>query len=310
MFERSNLIPSSLSFLCYPSIKPESLEHYEGGIIGIPSDLGATQMSGSRYAPHEIRIASQQYTGYLSAQKKNISEAWIGDLGNLDVNTCQSTIAFVKTAQSTFQTLAQYQKPLISIGGDHLTTYCAVSGLKEELKNPPAILWLDAHLDFDDEYPTGVKYSHATVLRRLKDSKCMDPYKSVVLGYRGYASHEISEKEAHEAGINIFSMHEIRKQGFSTTLEQVKKILTETSVYVSIDIDVLDCAYAPGTGVHEPGGFTPWELLEIIRLIDVLKTKVIGADIVEVNPLRDPTRSTCSIAAVILLELLGVILNT
>ncbi|MFX0061460.1 MAG: arginase family protein [Candidatus Hermodarchaeota archaeon] len=310
MSKEINLISSSLSFLNYPSISPMSLKDYDIGIIGVPSELGTTEMPGCRYGPREIRIASQQYTGHLSEQKKDLSDAWIGDLGDLEVIQGRP-IYFVETAQKVFGQLAEYKKTLAFLGGDHLMTFCSVSGLRKELIHPPAILWIDAHLDFDDEYPSGVKYSHATVLKRLSDLKCIDSGNSVVLGYRGYASRAIAEKRASEAGINIFSMQNMRKQSFSSVLEQTIKFLSEApAIYVSVDIDALDCAYAPGTGVHEPGGFAPWELLEVIRSLNTLKTKIIGVDVVEVNPLRDPTGSTCSIAAIILLELLGVALNT
>ncbi|MFX1534361.1 MAG: arginase family protein [Promethearchaeota archaeon] len=310
MSKEINLISSSLSFLNYPSISSDSLEDYEMGIIGVPSELGTTEMPGCRYGPREIRIATQQYTGYLSGQKKDISDAWIGDLGDLKVIQGRPKY-FLETAQKVFRQLAKYKKTLAVIGGDHLTTFCSVSGLRKELNDPPAILWIDAHLDFDDEYPSGVKYSHATVLKRLSDLKCIDSGNSVVIGYRGYASKATAEKGAIEAGINIFPMQNMRKQSFSLVLEQTTKILRRSpTIYVSVDIDALDCAYAPGTGVHEPGGFTPWELLEVIRSLNALKTKIIGVDVVEVNPLRDPTGSTCSIAAVTLLELLGVALKT
>lgn len=310
MSKEINLSSSSLSFLNYPSISSDSLENYDIGIIGVPSELGTTEMPGCRYGPREIRIASQQYTGYLSGQKKDVSNAWIGDLGDLEVIQGRP-IYFVEIAQKIFRQLGKYKKTLALLGGDHLITFCSVSGLRKDMDQAPAILWIDAHLDFDDEYPSGVKFSHATVLKRLSDLKCINSGNSVALGYRGYASKATAEKQAIEAGINIFSMQDMRKQSFSSVLEQTTKILSETpTIYVSVDIDALDCAYAPGTGVHEPGGFTPWELLEVIRSLNALKTKIIGVDVVEVNPLRDPTGSTCSIAAVTLLELLGVALKT
>jgi len=170
------------------------------------------------------------------------------------------------------------------VGGEHLITYPIVAEIKKLLKNLTLIVF-DAHLDLRDEYPSGTRFSHATVMRRLAEEGVNIYY----IGARAFSREEYEFLTSHPESLKIVSRD---------TLENI-----EGNLYISIDVDVIDPAYAPAVGNPEPLGITPSHLLSTLKeLFSLERTKIVGLDIVEVNPLVDVNDVTSLLAAKILME--------
>ncbi|MCK5588547.1 MAG: agmatinase family protein, partial [Candidatus Lokiarchaeota archaeon] len=233
----------------------ESLRNVDIAILGAPLDETTTHRSGAKIGPRAIREASTSFSGYSLRSKFDLNDLTIIDAG--DVPVIPGNVE--KSHMAIYETVKQLVKKNITstlIGGDHSITYPAIKA-HEILKEKIGVIWVDSHLDFDMEYPPGQRYSHSCSLRRTSELPFIDPTNIVVIGYSGYASHPEHEEEVDEAGIGMFSIYDIREEGLEKVAKKSVEIATKNtkSFYLSVDIDVLDPAFAPGSGLHEPGGF-------------------------------------------------------
>lgn len=186
---------------------------------------------------------------------------------------------------------------LLAFGGDHSISYPLISA-HATVYGPPSILHLDAHGDLYDSLD-GNRYSHACPFARL-----MEGAKARLLfqaGLRALTDHQ--REQARKYGVRFLEMRDTSPE---TLIKELEDILPEESrsegIYLSLDLDVLDPAFAPGVSHHEPGGMTTRELLTVIQRLPV---PLLGADIVELNPLRDPSGITGMAAAKLLKEILA-----
>ena len=191
--------------------------------------------------------------------------------------------------------------PLI-IGGDHSITEpnvraCAAS-------EPVGLVHFDTHTDTGTEV-FGVELSHGTIMRRLVEEGSVDPQRYVQIGLRGYWPGQGEFAWQAEQGISSFFMHDVRDLGIGEVVDQAVEVVGEGPVFLTVDIDVLDPAFAPGTGTPEPGGMTTGELLWAVREVAV-QLEVIGADMVEVIPTGVGSADITALAADrIIREILG-----
>jgi agmatinase len=237
------------------------------GIIGVPFDSTSTYKTGARFGPMAVREASYNFERYNMILSKSIASE-IFDFGDVEVihgnfqKTC-SNIGF------TISELLEMNITPVVIGGEHTISYGVLKAL--DLENA-TIIHFDAHMDLREEY-MGEKYSHAAAVRRIFD---LNPKKIIQIGVRSCSEDEV--KFAHENQITYFASHEVNKN-----LEKVKNAIKEIEgrIYVSVDIDVLDPAYAPSVGTPSPCGLNPLGLESLIHSLE--GKEVIGFDVVEVS---------------------------
>jgi arginase len=252
-------------------------------VIGIPFDANSSFMQGSALAPAQIRkIWNAGATNLCSESGVDLADhPEFIDLGDMKIDAGPDTIDKI---ESTVAGLLSRGVRLICLGGDHAITYPVLKSYGARYPGLE-ILHFDAHPDLYDSYG-GSRYSHACPFARIMEEKLA--LRLVQVGIRTLNAHQ--KKQADRFGVEIIDM-----QNF-LDLQTVK---LEGPLYLSIDLDVLDPAFAPGVSHHEPGGMSTRQLIELIQ---GLKVPLAGADIVEFNPRRDPSEITAMVAVKILKE--------
>jgi agmatinase len=190
---------------------------------------------------------------------------------------------------------------VIAIGGDHTITLAILRALKAK-HGPISVIHFDAHLDTWGSY-FGADYTHGTTFRRASEEGLLDIQGCIHIGIRGplYAASNLEDDQ--ELGFQIFSAVQLEELGMTEAIARMKKRVGAKPVYISIDIDVLDPAHAPGTGTPEAGGMTSRELLQILRASKDFN--LVGADVVEVAPAYDHAQITGIAASHCIYEILS-----
>lgn len=261
-------------------------------IVGVPFDHTSTYRAGSRFAPRAIREASFNVETYSLRTGVDIEDVLIHDAGDLHV---------VDDAAETLRRLTGVTKDILSlskmpiiIGGEHTVTLGVIRGLPKSV----GVVSLDAHGDLRDEYGGG-KLSHATVLRRI--TEVVGPDGVFVCGVRALCEEEVEFIEKHK--VQHMTPWEMREMGLTKAAERVAQFARKFSqVYLTIDTDVLDPAFAPGIANPEFDGITPTELISIVS--SIARQPMIGFDLVEVCPGYD-TGVTAVAAARIIFEVIA-----
>ncbi len=249
-------------------------------MVGFPFDKNSSFLFGAAKAPDFIRQAFQSDSSNQWSETGINLENTMADLGNIQV----AENYFAKIESTIEEILNQGQTP-ISLGGDHSITYPIIKAFRKKFSSF-AILQFDAHPDLYDSLD-GNRHSHACPFARIMENKLA--HKLVQVGIRTMNGHQ--REQALKFGVEVIEMHKERK----SILE------FDTPLYISFDMDVLDPAFAPGVSHHEPGGFSTREIISLIQSIKA--PQVIGFDIVELNPTRDPLGITAMAAAKVLKEL-------
>jgi agmatinase len=250
------------------------LKEAEFVIFGVPFDGTTSYRGGSRFAPNAIREASINIESYLFDKKLSMRTLKLHDMGNMEekgnVDDAISEVEFY------INDLFDRSKFPIMLGGEHSITAGAAKALKGR---DTAIIFLDAHLDFRKEY-LGIKYSHACVAKRSYD--ILGTKKTAAFGVRSMSEEEYIEAE--DKRYFYISAYEFRKIGWKNAIDKILGQLSPNNIYLSLDIDGIDPAYAPAVATPEPFGLDPFDVKQII---DYLGNRLIGADIVEITPSYD-----------------------
>lgn len=267
------------------------LEESRAVIYGMPMDWTASFRPGSRFGPRRIREVSlvlEEYSPYL---RRELADVPFFDAGDIPLPFGNPERSLERIGRFVAEVLDRGKIP-IGLGGEHLVTWPVV---KEVYKQHPdlAVIHLDAHADLRTEYE-GESLSHATPLRKI--AELIGPENVVQLGIRSGTREEF--EYAASSGIHFHPFEVLQP------LKEELPALAGRPVYVTVDIDVLDPAFAPGTGTPEPVGITSGELMESLHAIARSEVKVVGADLVEVAPAYDPTDQTAVVAAKMLREML------
>jgi agmatinase len=270
-------------------------------IAGIPFDSGVSYRPGARFGPGSVRAGSKLLRPYHPGLDVHPwSGQQVADAGDLPANPFDliQAIADVEGGARDVLSRADY---LVAIGGDH-TVALPLLRATAARHGPVALIHFDAHLDTWDTY-FGAPYTHGTPFRRAAEEGVLALDSSAHVGIRGslYARTDLSEDR--ELGFAIVSTADVARRGVDEAIDRIRARVGDRPVYVSIDIDVLDPAHAPGTGTPEPGGLTTRELQLILRGLDGLR--LVGADVVEVAPAYDHAELTSLAAANAAYELLG-----
>ena len=247
-------------------------------IFGVPYDKTSSFRIGASKAPKEIRQASWNYETFNIKTGNDLRDKKFHDYGDLDVKNNKPKEMVKKVKDFTSKLLSENKFP-IALGGEHSLTIGTVQAFPKDI----AVLSLDAHIDFRQQYENN-PFNHACITRRIADH--IDKKNIAVLGIRSAEKEEF--EEAKNLDIFFINAFEIKKSGFKNALDKTKKYLKNKKVYLSLDIDVLDIAYAPGTSTPEPFGLTPWDILECIEFFT---PQLIGFDVVEVCPPFDNVRT-------------------
>lgn len=283
------------------------------GVLGVPFDLGNAVAPGCRAAPGVIRRASRNATagvrdvpgdgpGYpsragsgrewLDGPARRVS-AWIRDHGDVVVRPGEDTETVAQRVAKVCRAMvASGARPLV-IGGDHSISYGVVSGLAAA--GPLIVAWLDAHTDIDEK-TLRVGLNHKNAARRI--AALPHVARVVAVGHRGYTRED--ETRCLPGRLVVVTARELRVRGPSSLLDALDGIDPRLPVYVSIDIDVVSPAYAPGTATPVPGGPGPAEIAAVVEVLSHCR-ELVGCDLVEINPDHDDGGRTVRVAC----ELLG-----
>jgi len=262
-------------------------------LLGFPYDSTSSFRVGSRYAPQLLRAYSSAIEGYVWELGIEIAEAKIADAGDLVV-VHGDTTATLKRLAEVVRAFRSWGKKVGVVGGEHTLTLGSIDGC-----SPKSLVVFDAHLDLRDEYPYGQRLSHATWLRRLLDSP---PCAVAVVGVRAVSREEL--ENAKRFDLTFLTFRQV-KEGGTRTLNDLLSTLSDP-LYVSVDVDVLDPAYAPGVSTPEPLGLTLQELVDELWLLK--GREISGFDVTEVCPPYD-NGSACVSACKVLMDLSAISLS-
>jgi len=282
----------------------ETVGRAEVAVLGAPFDGATTFRTGARFGPAAIREASLLLRPYNEAMAiAPFAAVQVADAGDAPASPI-GVEAGHRAIERAARAVTDAGGRVLGLGGDHSVTLPlmrAASAAHGSL----SLLQLDAHTDTWDSY-FGSRYTHGTVFRRALEEGVIDPAASVQIGLRGslYAAEDLDENRA--LGFSTVLARELDGVGVAGALELARARL-RSPVYVTVDVDVLDPAFAPGTGTPEAGGLTSRELLALLRGLSELELEVAGADVVEVSPPYDPAGATAVAGANAAYELAGLL---
>jgi agmatinase len=264
-----------------------SFQESEVVILGCPYDGTASFRPGARFGPSAIRKASWGIETYSPYLKRDLTDFWIHDLGDLELPFGEKESALNLIRQGVRRIVAARKFPVL-LGGDHLIT---LPVLEELFKVYPQLhlIHFDAHTDLREDY-LGETYSHSTVIRRIVESSPRG--RLFQIGIRS------GTKDEFEFARKLKSIVPSDRNA----LRAMIKRLANKPVYITLDLDVFDPGLMPGVGTPEPGGLTFQEFISILK--ELLPLRVVGFDLVELTPDYDPTQITAVTASVILREMI------
>ncbi len=280
--------------------RSDEVDSADIAVVGIPFDAGVSYRPGARFGPAHIRGSSKLLRPFNPAARVSpFAAQQVVDAGDIAANPFSLDEAVAEVERSARILLERIPRLLV-LGGDHTVALPMLRALASE--NPVAVVHFDAHLDTWDTY-FGAAYTHGTPFRRASEEGLLDTSACVHVGTRGplYGARDLVDDR--ELGFAMVPATEIDSLGAAGVTERIRARVGDRPVYVSIDIDVLDPAFAPGTGTPEAGGMTSRELLAILRGLAGLD--IVGADIVEVAPAYDHAEITGIAAAHAAYELLS-----
>ena len=261
-------------------------------IIGVPFDGNSSFLKGPALAPSRIRLMHTD--GSANAFSENGTAIINGenyiDLGDLSFADSNPSVVYNTIKNKIQQELVPGSK-IICFGGDHSVSFPIIEAYANQFKGIN-VLHLDAHADLYDNFENN-PYSHASPFARLMEKNILGSLTQV--GIRTFNTHQ--REQAARFGVNVVEMKNFNYD-FIQTLQ--------APLYISLDLDVLDPAFAPGISHHEPGGLSTRELIKIIQSIPV---SIVGADIVEYNPVRDINNMTAMLAYKLFKELVAVMIE-
>jgi len=272
-------------------------------VLGIPFDSGVSYRSGTRFGPRKIREASLTLWGHNPTMKVTPTEALIVvDYGDVSVIPTSIELTMTAITETTSEVL-EGGATLISLGGDHSITLPLLRAHAKKY-GPLSLVHVDAHIDTWEAEFESVPYSHGTPFRYALQEGLVRKGEYVQIGIRGPVSFETDYADAAKLGARTITIHEVFEKGISEILKEVHQCMTGP-VYVSIDIDSADPAFAPGTGTPEVGGLTSYQLLQLVQGLQGLD--LVGFDLVEVSPPYDHGDITAVLASNIVFEYLSLL---
>jgi agmatinase len=249
-------------------------------IVGAPTDDLVSDRPGARFAPRAIRAASCPPGQHLESKVDAFAELKVVDFGDAAVLPADAARSHEAISELVDQVLDAGVLPVV-LGGDHSIAEPDIRAVAEH-HGPVGLVHFDTHTDTGREV-FGVEVSHGTPMFRLVEGGQVDPTRYVQVGLRGYWPGEREFAWQAEQGITSFFMHDVRRDGIEAVVAHTLEVVGEGPAYLTVDVDVLDPAFAPGTGTPEPGGMTSSDLLWACREV-ASRLELVGAEVVEVIP--------------------------
>ena len=272
----------------------KTFEEADYVVFGVPFDSTSTYRTGARFGPNAIRQASLNIETHSFRSEVDIEDIGFYDAGDLHASAdAKETNDMIKRVVEDI--LVAGKKPVV-LGGEHTITFGIAQGLGAKVKDT-AFVTFDAHLDLREEF-LGSTYSHTTFMQMINEQ--LKPAKIFEVGTRSACKDEIAY--AKKSGIEFFTSQQIIKQGPQAVLEQLeKKLEPYKNVYLTVDMDVLDPAFAPAVQNPEAEGITTTALLDIV--CGLCDERVVGFDVLEIAPIYDQGVSAI-VAAKVVFEML------
>lgn len=281
------------------------VEHCDVAIIGVPFDAGTSYRPGARFGPQAVRQASRQlrtnYHPNYDVEPFKVQQ--VADAGDITCNPFNIDEA-IKQIEDGANDLLSRVENIITIGGDHTIALPLLRAVNKKCGQPVALVHFDAHLDTWDTY-FGAPYTHGTPFRRAREEGLFLDDASMHVGIRGPLYSRDDLKEDADLGFKIIHCDDFQTQSIDQIVKRIKDRVGDNPLYLSIDIDVLDPAHAPGTGTPEIAGMTSREMLNVLRGLSDMN--LVSADVVEVAPAYDHAELTSTAAATIVFELINII---
>jgi len=256
-------------------------------IFGCPYDKTSSFRFGSIHGPDAIREATWNFESFDVLTKSDLSTLRVHDFGNIESITDKTPTDMKNIVTEHATSFVKQHKIPVALGGEHSIT----PGIIQAFPQDTSVIILDAHLDFRESYEQE-PLNHACTIKRISD---YIPLENItVLGIRSAEKEEYTQ--AIEKHLSFYEASAFREKNITMICNEIKKHLQSKSVYLSIDIDVVDPAYAPGVGTPEPFGLHPFDILTVF---DIFNRNIVGFDVVEVNPLFDHGQ-TATLAAKII----------
>ena len=259
---------------------PALLAGFDVAIVGAPMDELVSDRPGARYGPRAIRAASCPAGPHLETKVDAFAELRIVDYGDAPVLPADAARSHAAIEATVGEVLDAGLIPIV-LGGDHSIAEPDISACAA-LHGPVGLVHFDTHTDTGREV-FGVEISHGTPMLRLVEAGKVDPVRYVQIGLRGYWPGEAEFAWQAEQRITSFCAYEVHELGIDEVVRRTVERVGDGPVFMSVDVDVLDPAFAPGTGTPEPGGLTSSELLRACRTA-AEQLAIVGADVVEVIP--------------------------
>ncbi|ORX11296.1 agmatinase [Mycolicibacterium wolinskyi] len=277
------------------------VEHYDIAVVGVPFDSGVTYRPGARFGPAAIRQASRLLKPYHPALDVSpFASAQVVDAGDIAANPFDIAVAVDEVREGIAGLVTTPEKRVVALGGDHTIALPALQAM-HRVHGPVALVHFDAHLDTWGPY-FGAPCTHGTPFRLAAEQGLLVKDHSAHIGIRGSLYDRADLLDDESLGFTIVHCRDIDRIGVDGVIDRIRQRVGEHPVYVSIDIDVLDPAFAPGTGTPEIGGMTSRELVAVLRAMRGLR--IVGADVVEVAPAYDNAETTAVAAANLAYELI------
>ena len=291
--------PSTFARLPYV----RTLEEVDVAIVGVPFDTGVTYRAGGRFGPNAIRAASvmlRPYNANLEVAPFEILSCV--DYGDVAIVPGYTERSYTAIEQAVAPIVERGVIPLL-IGGDHACTLPHLRATKS--RGPVAVIDFDSHTDAWNSY-FGEKYNHGTWMRRAIEEGLVDVDHSIEVGLRGpiYAPEDWTRLRT-ELGLEYLTTEDVLSVGPDAVAARIRERVGGRRAFVSFDIDVVDPAFAPGTGTPEPGGLSAHDALAMVRRLTGID--FVGFDVVEVIPAYDPAAQTAFLAANLAYEMLSLV---
>ncbi len=281
----------------------DEVSQVDVAVVGVPFDSGVSYRPGARFGPSHIRAASKLLRPFNPALGvEPFGGQQVADAGDVSASPFDLAEA-VGQIEAASDDLRADGATLLTLGGDHTIALPLLRSLSRDV-GKIAVLHFDAHLDTWDTY-FGAPYTHGTPFRRASEEGLLDLEHCLHVGIRGplYSGQDLADDRV--LGFQVVRADDYETDTVAGIVERMRSRLGGAPVYVSVDIDVLDPAHAPGTGTPEAGGLTSRELLNTLR--GLVGLDVVGADVVEVSPPYDHAEMTGIAAAHVAYELLSVL---
>jgi guanidinopropionase len=264
-------------------------------LVGVPMDLGVSNRPGARFGPRAVRTIERigpYHAAFRGVPKSRVRAA---DIGDVPFRSRYSLEMSLEDIEGFYRELKSRGVRVLSVGGDHSITYPILKALGKDA--PLGLVHIDAHCDTMGAYD-GSKFHHGGPFRLAVLDGVLDPERTIQIGIRG--SSNMYWEFSHASGMTVIYMEDFMSMGVAAVIEKAREVVGHQPIYISVDVDGFDPAYAPGTGTPEVGGLEAREGLALLRGLRGLS--VAGADVVEVAPQYDPTTNTSQLAAQILFE--------